>query len=80
MELETYIIGTESIGLASHKESGTEGLLKIEASDVEHVLDTLKFKYDWGNYETGGAFSDKWYFPKDQVIVTIELLEDIVEL
>jgi hypothetical protein len=80
MELSTYIIGTESVGLMSHRESGTEGLLKVEAADIEHALDKLKFEYDWGEYEKGGAFSDKWYFPKDQTIVTIELLEDIVEL
>ena len=80
MDLQTYIIGVESVGLTSHKESATDGLLKMEARDVEHVLETLKVDYEWGDYERGGFDSDKWYFPLDETIVCIELVEDINEL
>jgi hypothetical protein len=75
MDQQTYIIGIESVGLTSHRESATDGLLKIEATDVEHVLEMLK-----EDYESGGFDLDKWYFPLDETIVTIQLLEDINEL
>jgi hypothetical protein len=80
MGLETYIIGCEFMGLNSHKESGHDGLLKVEAYDEEHVLDKLKHEYDWGDYEPGGTFGDRWYFPRDNQLVTIQLIEDINEL
>jgi hypothetical protein len=80
MNLQTYIIGVESVGLTSHRESATECLLKMDARDVDHVLETLKDEYEWGDYERGGFDLDKWYFPLDQTIVSIELLEDINEL
>lgn len=80
MDQQTYIIGIESVGLTSHRESATDGLLKIEATDVEHVLEMLKEDYEWGDYEPGGFDLDKWYFPLDETLVTIQLLEDINEL
>lgn len=80
MALHTYIIGTENVGLTTHRESADSNLLKMKAKSVEHVLQTLKEDYDWGEYEKGGTFLDKWYFPKDQVIVCVDVLSNLDEL